>query len=158
MNARAKEESLVWNDELATGVPMLDEQHQAIFSCVTELERAVGEKTMLSTFHAMEQLRSYVHEHFAEEERLMTVSGYPDIEAHAAEHREFRHRLYELRRTYLAHDISTELITMLRQWLTSHVAGTDMDYVPYLTATSSASRLPGFIQPPRASAAWRGVI
>ncbi|MCX7172922.1 MAG: bacteriohemerythrin [Proteobacteria bacterium] len=125
--------------ELSTGVPTLDEQHQAIFVCLNELEKAVGDKTMLSTIHALEQLRRYTHEHFAEEERLMIMVGYPRIDAHIAAHRDFRHRLLELRRTYLDHDISSELILMLREWLAEHIAGTDMDYVPYLTVVPGIS-------------------
>lgn len=123
----------IWSGDLATGVPTLDQQHRALFLCVAELERAAGERTMLSTFHAMEQLSRYAREHFAEEERLMRMGGYPDIEDHIEEHDSFRHRLFELRRSYLDHDISTDLIALLRAWLEAHVQNTDMDYVPYLS-------------------------
>lgn len=139
MVERVVRPTLVWSEELSTGVPTLDEQHQAIFFYLSELEKAVGEKTMLSTIHAMEQLRRYTHEHFAEEERLMARAAYPDIAAHIAAHRDFRRRLLELRRTYLDHDISAELILMLREWLAQHIAGIDMDYVPYLAATTGVS-------------------
>ena len=129
-----------WNDDLATGVPMLDQQHQALFFCVAELERAATERTMLSTFHAMEQLSRYAREHFAAEERLMRMGGYPDIEEHIEAHDDFRHRLVELRRSYLDHDISTDLIALLRAWLEAHVQKTDMDYVPYLARMRNCRR------------------
>lgn len=129
----AKRSSLAWSEDLATGVPSIDQQHQALFGCVGELERAAAERTMLSTFHAMEQLNRYAREHFAEEERLMRLHSYPQIDEHMEEHRQFTHRLFELRRVYLDHDISTELIAMLRTWLEEHVLQTDMGYVPYLT-------------------------
>jgi hemerythrin len=138
--------ALVWSGKLSTGVPALDQQHQAIFRCLSELEKAVGDKTMLSTIHAMEQLRSYTHEHFAEEERLMALVGYPDIDTHIVAHRDFRRRLFELRRTYLDHDISAELILMLRDWLARHIAGTDMEYVPYLAAIPRISARAGSCQ------------
>jgi len=123
---------VAWSDDLATGVPTLDRQHQALFLCVAELERAAGERTMLSTCHAMEQLSRHARQHFAEEERLMRMNSYPDLEEHIEEHHDFSHRLFELRRSYLDHDISTDLITHLRAWLKDHVQKTDMDYVPYL--------------------------
>lgn len=132
MIAMAMDAPFNWSDELSTGVPTLDGQHQAIFRCLAELERAIGDKTMLSTIYALEQLRIYVQEHFAEEERLMALAGYPDIGPHIAEHAEFRNKLLMLRRTYLDHDISRDLVSMLRDWIAEHVAGTDMDYVPYL--------------------------
>jgi len=121
-----------WSDDLATGVPTLDEQHRALFLCVAELETAAGERTMLSTVHAMQQLSRHAHEHFVEEERLMRMGGYPDIEDHIEEHQDFRQRLFELRRSYLDHDLSTDLIALLRAWLEDHVHKTDMDYVPYV--------------------------
>ena len=131
--------SLAWSEDLATGVPVIDQQHQALFLCVSELERAAKERTMLSTCHAMEQLSRYAREHFTEEERLMRLHSYPDIEEHMAEHRQFSHHLFELRRIYLDHDISSELIAMLRNWLENHVLKTDMDYVPYLTEVNAYS-------------------
>ena len=124
--------ALTWSEELATGVPTLDEQHQALFHCVAELERATIEGTMLSTFHALGQLRRYTLEHFREEERLMRLANYPDIDTHIAEHRDFSQRLFELGRSFLDHDLSAELIMLLHDWLARHVVDTDMGYVPYL--------------------------
>ena len=121
-----------WSEDFVTGVPALDEQHQALFRCVVELEQAAGERTMLSTCHALAQLSRYAREHFADEERLMREHGYPGIDSHIAAHRDFSHRLFELRRAYLDEDISSELIALLRAWLRFHVTTTDMDYVPYL--------------------------
>ena len=141
MTTTAKSPTSAWSQDLATGVPSIDQQHQALFLCVGELERAAGERTMLSTFHAMEQLSRYAREHFAEEERLMRLHSFPDLAEHIAEHRQFSHQLFELRRIYLDHDISAELIAMLRTWLEDHVQRTDMEYVPYLTDMGGYQRV-----------------
>lgn len=130
-----------WSEQLATGVPTLDRQHQALFLCVAELERAAGEGTMLSTWHALAQLSHYAREHFADEEQLMREHDYPGIEPHIDEHRDFARRLLEIRRDYLDRDISGDLIAMLRAWLREHVARTDMDYVPYLDRPDSGARI-----------------
>lgn len=126
-----------WSEELATGVATLDEQHQDLFLCLADLEQAAGEGNMLSTFHAMAQLNLYAREHFAEEERLMRAHDYPEIELHIEEHRDFSQRLAAMRRDCLGHDVSRELIGLLRSWLKFHVATTDMDYVPYLGKADS---------------------
>jgi hemerythrin-like metal-binding protein len=127
-----------WDDRLATGVSTLDEQHRSLFECVNLLAEAASERSMLRTFYVMEQLSSYVHTHFAEEEFLMRVHGFPGLADHIREHRSFTNRLHQLRRIYLDRDVSVDLIVMLKDWLTNHVAQVDMQYVPYLAAPVSA--------------------
>lgn len=121
-----------WDESLSTGVSLLDEQHQALFDCLNDLEKATKQQAMLATFHAMEKLGRYVKDHFSAEERLMKQCGYPWLTEHLQEHRSFSDKLFELRKCYLDHDISADLIAFLREWLERHVARTDMDYVPYL--------------------------
>ncbi|MBI5921313.1 MAG: hemerythrin family protein [Betaproteobacteria bacterium] len=121
-----------WDAGLSTGVRVLDEQHQALFACLNDLEKAATQQAMLATFHAMEQLSRYIRDHFSAEERLMKMYGYPWLAEHMQEHRSFSDKLFELRKDYLDHDISADLIDFLRDWLERHVAQTDMDYVPYL--------------------------
>lgn len=127
----------VWDAKLSTGVRLLDEQHVALFDCLQYLERATAQKAMLATFHAMEQLSRYVKDHFSAEEHLMKINRYPGLAEHVKEHRQFCDKLFELRKTYLDHDISLDLIDFLRAWLEQHVAQTDMAYVPYLDAGQS---------------------
>ncbi|MGE5467452.1 MAG: bacteriohemerythrin [Ignavibacteria bacterium] len=130
-----------WDASLATGVASLDEQHKSLFDCINLLAEATAEHSMLRTFYVLEQLSSYAHLHFAEEEFLMRVHGFPALADHVRAHRAFSNRLHELRRIYLDRDISTDLILMLREWLKTHVAQTDMEYVPYLKAASPIAQM-----------------
>ena len=75
-----------------------------------------------------------MHHHFAEEEFLMRMHDYPGLPDHIKEHRSFTNKLFQLRKTYLDRDISSDLIVLLKEWLMQHVSKTDMQYVPYLTA------------------------
>jgi hemerythrin-like metal-binding protein len=127
-----------WDERLATGVSALDEQHRSLFECVNLLAEATSERSMLRTFYVMEQLSSYVHTHFAEEEFLMRVHGFPGLADHIREHRTFTNRLHQLRRIYLDRDVSVDLVVMLKDWLKNHVTQVDMQYVPYLAAPASA--------------------
>lgn len=130
-----------WAASLSTGVRLLDEQHMALFDCLQNLERAAAQKAMLATFHAMEQLSRYVKDHFSAEERLMKMYGYPGLPEHMQEHRSFCDKLFELRKVYLDHDISADLIELLRDWLEDHVAHIDMAYVPYFKAEKPLAEL-----------------
>jgi hemerythrin len=124
--------SLQWTAALSTGIASIDEQHRTLFDCLNLLEQAAAERSMLRTFYVLEQLSNYAHTHFSEEEFLMRVHEYPRVGDHMREHRSFTNRLHELRKIYLDRDISVELVTMLKDWLTHHVSKVDMDYVPYL--------------------------
>ena len=134
MTDRVDPASPEWDAAISTGVASLDQQHRALFECVSLLEEAAAERSMLRTFHVMEQLSNCVHSHFAEEEFLMRTHDFPGLADHVREHRSFTNRLYQLRKIYLDRDISSDLVAMLRQWLAHHVSRTDMEYVPYLTA------------------------
>lgn len=127
-----------WDASLSTGVPSLDEQHKLLFQHVNLLLQAAAEHSMLRTFYVMEQLGHYVQTHFAEEESLMRAHGFPRLADHIREHQAFTARLHELHKAYLNRDISVDLVMMLREWLKNHVAGTDMEYVPYLAVAPRA--------------------
>lgn len=135
MTDRIEDASLEeWDDRLSTGIACLDHQHKLLFHCVDLLAEAAAERSMLRTFYVMEQLTQYAHTHFAEEEFLMRVHRYPGLADHIREHRAFTNRLHQLHRIYLDRDISTDLVVMLKDWLRNHVAQTDMEYVPCLSA------------------------
>jgi len=121
-----------WTPALSTGVPLLDEQHKAIFQWLAELERATVDERTLFGVYAITRLKHYMREHFAAEEALMKAAEYPGLGAHMAEHAKFRAKLGELQIKSIGEDISTETVEFLVDWLTHHIAGTDMAYVPYL--------------------------
>jgi hemerythrin len=121
-----------WNEALATGVPLLDQQHKALFKCVSEIEWAVQEKRVILTIHAVAQLKTYVRSHFSTEEHLMRIHGFPGLEKHIEEHRRFTSALFEMIMANVQRDNSAEMLQFLRNWLVDHVARSDMEYVPYL--------------------------
>lgn len=125
--------TLAWNENLSTGVDALDAQHKALFDCMSLLEAATQEKSLIRTCYFLEQLSNYVNCHFSEEEYQMRIHDYPGLVDHVWEHRDFSNRLYHVRSAYLDRDITGDLVALLRDWLVQHVARSDMDYVPYLT-------------------------
>lgn len=121
-----------WTPNLSTGVPILDEQHKAIFQWLAELESATAEQRTLFGVYVITRLKHYMREHFAAEEAMMKAAGYPDLVQHQAEHAEFRAKLEELQLKSIGEDISTDTVNFLNHWLTNHISRTDMVYVPYL--------------------------
>ncbi len=123
-----------WTPALSTGVPLLDEQHKAIFQWLAELERAAVDERTLFGVYAITRLKHYMREHFAAEEALMKAAEYPDLVAHMAAHAEFRAKLGELQIKCIGEDISMDTVEFLKDWLTHHISRTDMAYVPYLNS------------------------
>jgi hemerythrin len=127
-----------WTPDLSTGVPLLDEHHKTIFKWLAELENAATEDRTLFGVYALTRLNRYMREHFAAEESLMKAAGYPALAEHMAEHAYFREKIGELHVKSIANDISMETVDFLKNWLTNHIAKTDMAYVPYLGKSDRA--------------------
>lgn len=123
---------MTWTPDLSTGVPKLDEQHKEIFQWLAELQSATADERTLFGVYVITRLKHYIREHFAAKEALMKAAGYPDLVQHMAKHAEFRARLEELQLKSIAEDISEDTVNFLTEWLTQHIAETDMAYVPYL--------------------------
>jgi len=124
-----------WTDNLLTGIHEIDQQHQVLFDIVARLEQAVTSDDKWSAVHfALVELNSFVNVHFAVEEALMRLHGYPDLEAHIAAHRAFSVDLLEIKQHSIREDVSSEMLNMLKSWLVSHIGVVDKAYVPYLRA------------------------
>jgi len=121
-----------WTPALSTGIPLLDEQHKAIFRWLAELEAAAVDQRTLFGAYAVTRLKHYARDHFAAEEALMKSAAYPQLNEHMAEHAAFRAKLAELQLKSIAEDLSTDTVKFLEDWLTNHIAKTDMAYVPFL--------------------------
>lgn len=121
-----------WTPELSTGIAQLDEHHKEIFQWLAELESAAVEERTLFGVYALTRFKQYVREHFSVEEALMKSAGYPGLVEHLEEHAAFRAKLRELQRKAIGQDVSVEAVDFLKDWLTTHIAKTDMAYVPYL--------------------------
>ena len=122
--------ALQWNSTLAVGDAEIDAQHRELFRRVDRLVEAVLHRDRSEAASILEYLRTFVVEHFAAEERLMAEVGYPDAEAHAAEHRAFAAALREVDARYQANGCTAAVVHDLERrvvsWLAEHVYSTDV--------------------------------
>lgn len=121
-----------WHESLSTGVELIDSQHRSLIDGVNEVRRTGARGGVLKSAMAMDALRMYVTVHFSTEEDLLRQHGFPDLDAHIAEHREFVLRLDALLDENLRHDNSDAIVAFFETWLTNHLCQSDMVYVPYL--------------------------
>lgn len=121
-----------WTPNLSTGNDLLDDQHKAIFEWLAELESAATDERTLFGAYAITRLKNFTRHHFAVEENLMREAGFAGLADHIREHQAFRERLAEIHLKSISEDISAETVRFLTDWLTNHIAKTDMAYVPSL--------------------------
>ena len=118
-----------WNDELATGIGVIDSQHKRIIHYINQLEdaRALGEPDLIN--EVLINLTDYTLSHFAFEESLMEDAGYVGAEIHAKTHDSFRDKISIYNERHKAgEDVSEELSKLLNVWLIEHIASDDSSY------------------------------
>ncbi|PLY05826.1 MAG: hemerythrin, partial [Desulfuromonas sp.] len=122
--------SLEWNDTLCVGHPAIDAQHREIFTRFGTLLEACNQgRASESLRELFAFLDDYVQEHFAIEEELMSRYGYPQRDAHLAEHGEFVRHLADLKQELETSGISPLILIRTNKaliyWLTHHIQSID---------------------------------
>ncbi len=130
-----------WQNAYLTGIGSIDAQHQSLFQIGRKLYDAMstgkGKAVLGST---LERLVTYTEGHFAHEERLMRLGGFPDFAAHKAQHDALTRQVRKFQKDFEAgHSaITVQVLQFLSNWLVEHVKGNDLKYVPYLVSRSVA--------------------
>ncbi|MDG2526711.1 bacteriohemerythrin [Stenotrophomonas sp. HITSZ_GD] len=120
---------LTWQDELNTGIEVIDHQHQRIVEMINHLHVARHSLEPMAVAEVIDELVDYTLSHFAFEEELMEEAGYPFCAAHKRVHEVFGKRVMEYRLRFAAgEDIADELRAMLARWLFNHIRGDDQAY------------------------------
>lgn len=119
-----------WREDLAIGVPAIDDQHRELFSRFNLLISACtdgkGKEVIadLITF-----LKDYTQVHFLDEEELQREIGYPDLERHQEQHHQFVQRLSAMDEEFRSGGASLPLVIktngFLLEWLINHISRTD---------------------------------
>ena len=120
---------LVWQDDLDTGIDVIDGQHRRIVEMINQLEAARQSGSQVAIVEVLDELVDYTLSHFAFEEELMEEAGYAFCAAHKRVHEVFIKRVSEYRMRFEAgEDITDELRNMLSRWLFNHIRGDDKAY------------------------------
>lgn len=123
-------QTIQWSEQLSTGIPVIDGQHQRIIAYINDLKQARCQQGVAET---LGELLDYTLSHFEFEEALMEEAGYEGLAEHKRTHDAFRARIeaYASRHAR-GEDISDEVVSLLTQWLYDHIAEDDGSYGPYI--------------------------
>lgn len=142
-----------WDNDLNTGNPVVDGQHQELCRRVGLLVDACREggakKAVQDTIGFIE---AYMDEHFATEEKFMIEINFPDIEEHKAEHREFCTQVDRIKKLFGIHgadySLAIDSINTIFSWVGSHIHGRDKAFCRYIQKQKAVEDLrTGIIHP-----------
>ncbi|PLY15019.1 MAG: hypothetical protein C0631_07775 [Sedimenticola sp.] len=129
-----------WEQQLDTGIDTFDQHHQRIMEYANAIFDAVKYNDRKKVGQCLDLLLEYTVSVFSYEDNLMEQSGYPYAEDHKQVHRRFTAKIANYRDRHLAgEDISRQLLSDLKIWITNHVQRDDRDYVPYVRKKFSTS-------------------
>ena len=77
---------LVWQDDLNTGIEVIDQQHRRIVEMLNHLYNAQRSMERTVVGEVIDELVDYTLSHFAFEEELMEEAGYAFCAAHKRVH------------------------------------------------------------------------
>jgi len=122
---------IIWDDKFSVGIAEIDRQHKSLITFANELFEACQTSGKEAMFRqTIRKSAEYVKTHFAYEEALMRVHGYPEFNVHKLEHEEFVRQIllkvsdYEEGRPFVAN----AFVRFLHDWYLNHIAISDMKY------------------------------
>lgn len=127
-----------WNQDYSVGIVELDNHHHKLFEILNDLFTLMaGGAEDEPIIRVIEKLLEYTHYHFDEEEKIMLLMGYPDLE----QHRQLHHELIELltdlyteAENGMAIFVATKIANIGLEWLKSHILAADHKYYNYMKA------------------------
>ena len=126
---------MAWQDSWLVGVQVVDSQHKQLVALLNQLHEAMGKgQGRQVAGNILASLIEYTKAHFAAEERLLQINGYPDFVAHKLEHERLTTKVIQFQKDWDAGQVtlSLDIMQFLSDWLRSHILGVDKKYVPFL--------------------------
>lgn len=136
--------AILWTDDLATGVAMIDSQHQELFIRIGNLLDACSEgKGRFEVEKTIKFLEDYVITHFKTEETHMINAAYPGYGDHKKQHIEFMENFEKLKEQLKTSGPGLTIVIttnhLVVDWLKNHIRKVDKALGEYLkTAASNA--------------------
>src|SRR5208282_2513037 len=129
---------MTWTEKLSVGVVVLDEDHKKLVGMLNGLYDAMqAGQGRDSLGRILNELVQYTKFHFAREEKLFSQTGYAAAVPHKQEHDALTHQVLDVQQKYAAGasaTLSLDVMQFLKNWLVSHIQGSDQKYRPHLNA------------------------
>ena len=120
-----------WEDSFSVGVEIFDNEHKKLIEIINRLHLALLMKETDAVMgKTLKDLIDYTITHFAHEEDNMSNQTYPEFFKHKKEHDELIKKVQDYKTQIESGKttISLSIMNFLKDWLMSHILGTDMKY------------------------------
>lgn len=127
-----------WNENLKTGISIIDEQHKKIFDTLDNLKKEQRNKACF--YDVLMELQTYAAEHFVTEEKYMKYMNYPDFPSHKEAHNKFIKEYKDILKKNVTvgniMDLQPELVEFVENWLHTHYENEDVHLAIYINKQS----------------------
>lgn len=129
--------AVLWDEELATGIELIDNQHKEIFRRVDVLLNACkARKGKTEVGEILNFLEDYIVEHFEAEENIQVHFKYPGYAAHKGMHDGFIKDVDRLREQFEREGPSLMMVVntshVVVDWLVKHIRKVDKALAEFL--------------------------
>ena len=118
--------SIEWNEDLATGIAEIDNQHKEIFAQLNVMLDAMDKgKGREEIDQVLAFLGNYVATHFRDEERFMSEHSYEGLPLQRIEHSQFIKDFYHVKKELSQCGNTLHVVVKVEQvlgnWLINHI-------------------------------------
>jgi hemerythrin len=113
------------------GIAEIDHQHRELNVLLERLRTSTDKHFDYATNVILAELAIQTRIHFAVEESLMRLLGFPEIGSHLVEHRELTEQLEKFRQRAQNFDVSDGLSSFIQTWLIDHINDHDRKFVAH---------------------------
>ncbi len=135
INEIEKIQKIEWDSGFSVDIKELDDLQQKMFALLNALiDLKDNNAETKNCTNMIAEIHDYSKYFFSREEDYMKKNGYPELNTHAREHRQFIKMTINFRRQ-VADDrdnLTDALIKTMRDWLVDHILTCDLLYVPFL--------------------------
>lgn len=124
-----------WTEDYSVKVEVIDDQHKRLFEIGENINELLQDYSGADSFDEImtnvEELSEYTKYHFEEEEKLMQLHGYTDLEKHKVEHKKFISYLDKLDVDQIdenQEETLKKLINFIAIWIFKHISNVDFKY------------------------------
>jgi hemerythrin len=139
---------VTWKEQYATGIKLIDEQHQELVNLTNKLYQACleGQEMVEAVFkEAMSRMVNYVRFHFNAEQQLLEQIKYPQYLDHKKQHETLVKDILEAVRDYETGKkfVPNNFVRTLTDWVFGHIAIYDKRYAEYAAELKARGLLTG---------------
>ncbi|WP_319760560.1 hemerythrin family protein [Maridesulfovibrio sp.] len=122
-----------WKNKYSVGNERIDTQHKSLFQTINELADASSENKENALYKCLGKMEKYAQEHFRDEEDFMKENGYPDLEKHIDEHKQFVNKVKDYQEAVFSNYIPfQDMLEFLNNWLVEHIITSDQKIMKYI--------------------------